>query len=52
MNMETYECVGICETDDKENTIRLEREYFRQGWIFKDWGAFRRKMVNDKFRSN
>ncbi len=22
----------------------LEREYFRQGWIFKDWRAFRNNM--------
>ena len=44
MDMETCECVGICKTDDKGHIIKIEREYFQQGWIFKDWGAFRSSM--------
>ena len=44
MDMETCECVGICKTDDKGHIIKIEREYFQQGWIFKDWGAFRNSM--------
>lgn len=44
MDVEIGGCVGICETDDKGNIIKIEREYFRQGWIFKDWGAFRDSM--------
>lgn len=44
MDMEICECVGICETDDKGNIIKIEREYFQQGWIFKDWEAFRDSM--------
>ena len=38
MDGETYGCAGICETDGQGNVIKLEREYFRQGWVFKDWG--------------
>lgn len=32
--------VGECETDRNGRIIRLERECFGQGWIFKDWEAF------------
>lgn len=34
------ETVGICKVDEDKNIIELHREYFRQGWIFKDWEAF------------
>lgn len=35
--------VGECETDQNGRIIRLERECFGQGWIFKDWEAFRNR---------
>ena len=44
MDMEIGECVGICKTDDKGHIIKIEREYFQQGWIFKDCGSFRNNM--------
>lgn len=33
--------MGICKVDKDGNIKGLQREYFRQGWIFKDWDAFR-----------
>ncbi len=42
--METCERrVGRCEMDRSGNIIELERGFFRQGWVFKDWDAFYNK---------
>ena len=32
--------VGICKIDQDGNIAELQREFFGQGWIFKDWEAF------------
>ena len=34
------ERIGICRTDGDGNIIELQREFFRQGWVFKDWDTF------------
>lgn len=33
--------VGICRIDEEGNIVELKREYYRQGWIFKDEDAFK-----------
>ncbi len=32
--------IGSCKVDEDVNIIELEREFFRQGYLFKDWAAF------------
>ena len=34
-------CIGICIVNGAGDIKELQREYFRQGWIFKDPEAFR-----------
>lgn len=34
------ERIGICEVDQDWNITKLQREFFGQGWVFKDWDAF------------
>ena len=34
------ERIGICKVDADGNIVELQREYFSQGWVFKDWTAF------------
>ena len=35
--------IGICRVDKDGNIIELQREYFGQGWVFKDWEAFQNR---------
>ena len=39
-----YEVIGKCEVDENGEIIKLEREYFRQGYIYKNPNAYH----NDK----
>lgn len=41
MAVKICEQAGICKIDKDGNIVELQREYFRQGWIFRDWDAFR-----------
>lgn len=41
MAVKICECIGICRTDEDGNIAELQREFFGQGWVFKDWEAFR-----------
>ena len=41
MAVEICERIGVCEVDQDGNIIELQRGFFRQGWVFKDWEAFR-----------
>ncbi len=38
------ERIGVCKVDGDGKLIEIKREFFRQGWVFKDWGAFRDSM--------
>ena len=40
MDVKPHERIGICKIDQDGNIAELQREFFGQGWIFKDWGAF------------
>lgn len=40
MDIKIHESVGICKIDQDRNIAELQREFFGQGWIFKDWKAF------------
>lgn len=40
MEINIHERIGVCKVDADKNLVELEREFFGQGWIFKDWGAF------------
>ena len=40
MAVKICECIGICKVDRNGSIIELQREFFGQGWIFKDWKAF------------
>lgn len=33
--------IGICKVDESGEILELKREYYGQGWIFKDLDAFR-----------
>lgn len=35
------ERIGICKVDGDGTIIELQREFFGQGWVYKDWEAFR-----------
>ena len=37
------ERIGICKVDQDGNIIELQREFFGQGWVFKDWEAFQNR---------
>ena len=39
-----YEVIGECEVDENGEIVKLEREYFRQGYIYKNPNAYH----NDK----
>ena len=39
MAVEICERIGVCEVDKDGNIIELQRGFFRQGWVFKDWEA-------------
>ena len=41
MAVKIRERIGICKIDQDGNIAELQREFFRQGWIFKDWEAFK-----------
>lgn len=41
MVAEIQERIGICKADNCGNITELRREFSGQGWIFKDWEAFR-----------
>ena len=41
MAVKICERIGICKVDKDGNIIELQREFFGQGWVFKDWEAFR-----------
>lgn len=43
MAVKICECIGICRTDEDGNIAELQREFFGQGWVFKDWEAFRER---------
>lgn len=43
MGTQVCERIGSCKVDSDGNLVELEREYFGQGWIFKDWEAFRER---------
>lgn len=32
--------IGVCEVDADGNIVKLHREFFSQGWIFKDQDAY------------
>ena len=36
----TYERIGKCVVNEDGEIVELEKEYYRQGWIFKDEYAF------------
>lgn len=40
MEQKTYKRIGECMVDEEGEIIELKKEYFRQGWIFKDPYAF------------
>ena len=40
MDVKVCERIGICRTDEDGNIVELQREFFSQGWVFKDWDAF------------
>ena len=40
MTVRLCERIGICKVDRNGSIIELQREFFGQGWIFKDWKAF------------
>lgn len=44
MEVNICERIGVCKVDAEGNLVELEKEYFSQGWVFKDWGAFRDEM--------
>ena len=44
MEVNICERIGACKVDEDGNLVELEREFSSQGWIFKDWGAFRNEM--------
>ena len=41
MAVKIRERIGICKIDQDGNIAELQREFFEQGWIYKDWEAFR-----------
>ena len=43
MDIKLHGSVGICKIDQDGNIAELQREFFRQGWIFKDWEAFKNR---------
>ena len=43
MDIKLHGSVGICKIDQDGNIAELQREFFGQGWIFKDWGAFKNR---------
>lgn len=40
MDVKTHGRIGICKVDRNGCIIELQKEFFGQGWIFKDWNAF------------
>ena len=40
MAVKICERIGICKVDKDGNIVELQREFFSQGWVFKDWEAF------------
>ena len=40
MAVKIRERIGICKIGRDGNIAELQREFFRQGWIFKDWETF------------
>ena len=44
MAVKICDCIGICKVDRDGSITELQREFFRQGWIFKDWAAFHSKL--------
>ena len=43
MDIKLHGSVGICKIDQDGNIAELQREFFGQGWIFKDWEAFKNR---------
>ncbi len=39
-DQETYKRIGKCALNEDGKIVELEKEYYRQGWIFKDEYAF------------
>lgn len=44
MKVDICERIGVCKVDAEGNPVELRREFFGQGWVFKDWGAFRDRL--------
>lgn len=44
MKADICERIGVCKVDAEGNLLELRREFFGQGWVFKDWGAFRDRL--------
>ena len=44
MKADICERIGVCKVDAEGNLLELEKEFFSQGWVFKDWGAFSNRM--------
>lgn len=40
MAVKIRERIGICKLDEDGNIAELQREFFGQGWVYKDWEAF------------
>ena len=40
MDVKTHGRIGICKVDRNGCIMELQKEFFGQGWIFKDWNAF------------
>ena len=40
MNEKACKCIGVCKADEHGRITKLQREFWGQGWIFKDWKAF------------
>lgn len=41
--MENRKAIGKCRIDQNGNILELVREYYGQGMIFKDWGAYQNR---------
>ena len=41
--MKICERIGICKVDADGNIVELQREFFSQGWVSKDWKAFQNR---------
>ncbi len=42
VNEKGCKCIGVCKADRHGRITKLQREFWGQGWIFKDWNAFQK----------